>query len=212
MVEKPLNALIVSNGIEGLDQLYKSNQWVQYEVVEVGANFRPDLSSYDILVAPNGTDHIALYRLKEEILDFLAAGKTLLCFDGWFTDWVPGNRWIMDNTKKTIEVRYKIKDDPFGFGQKFSIKDLTYSNGISGWWACGFIEAAEKATVFMEDTWGRPLVVVDEQSTAGTMVLSASGPLADFSYATTDDDKAYAAMTDLYHAILQYVYAKNRKQ
>lgn len=212
MLEKPLKALIISNGIEGLHQLYKSNQWVQYDIAEVSSHFQPDLAGYDILVAPNGTDHIALFRMKDDIRAFLEKGKTLLCFDGWFTDWVPGNRWIMDNTKKTIETRYKIKEDPYGFGNQFSVEDLTFSNGISGWWACGYIEAAEKATILLEDTWGRPLVVIDENSTAGTMVLSASGPLADFSYATTDDDLAYAAMTDLYHAILQYVFTKSNSK
>jgi hypothetical protein len=201
----PLKAVIISNGIEGLEQLYRSNEEIQYDIIEVEEQFNPNLDPYDILIAPNGTDHIALFRIKEKIHQFLAQGKTLFCFDGWFTNWVPGNRWVMDNTKKTIDVRYKIQEDPFGLSKHFSVEDLTFSHGISGWWSCGYIEPAEKASVLIEDTWGRALVVIDDATTNGTMILSASGPLADVSYGTTDDNKAYQAMTDLYKAILQFV-------
>ncbi len=203
---KPLQAAIISNGIEGLDRLYRPNQWVEYRLLTVDADFRPDLSPYDLLIAPNGADHIALYRNRDQINEFLHAGKALFCFDGWFTDWVPGNRWIMDNSKKTIDVRYTVKDDPFGIGEQFSVEDLNFSHGISGWWACGYIEPAPGASVLLEDTWERPLVVIDDQTTNGIMVLSASGPLADFSYATTDDNRAYQAMQDFYHALLRFVH------
>jgi len=114
----------------------------------------------------------------------------------------------MDNTKKTIDVRIKIRDDRHGMGTHFEVEHLNFSHGIAGWWACGYIEAAEGATVFLEDTWGRPLVVIDEQTTPGLMVLTASGPAADLSYATTDDDKAYQAMTDLYKGFLHLAYAR----
>ncbi len=201
-----LKAAIIYNGIEGLDQLYRDNELVAYDLLEVTASFQPDLTDYGLLVVPNGSDQVALYRIRDLIADFLAAGKTLFSFDGWFTDWVPGNRWIMDNSKKTIDIRYRIKDDPFGISHHFNVEDLNFSHGISGWWACGYIKAAPGALVLLEDTWGRPLVVIDQFTTAGTMVLSASGPLADFSYATTDDDKAYQAMADFYRSLLHFVH------
>ncbi len=205
MKENPLKALLISNGIEGLSLLYRSNDTIQYDVIEIDENFNPNLSDYDVLIAPNGTDHIAFYRIKDKVRAFLDHGGTLLCCDGWFTNWIPNNRWIMDNTKKTIDVRYKIKDDPFGLSEHFNIEDLTYSNGISGWWACGYIEPAPNASVFIEDTWGRPLVVIDDSSTNGLMILTASGPAADLSYATTDDDKAHKAMTDLFKAFIHLI-------
>lgn len=205
---KQLKALIISNGIEGLSRLYQSNDHIHYDIVEVTQHFDPDFTGYDIVIAPNGTDHVALFRIKERINEFLGQGGTLFCFDGWFTDWIPGNRWIMDNTKKTIDIRYKLKDDPYELGKQFSPEDLTFSHGISGWWSCGYIEPAPKASVLLEDTWGRPLIVIDESTTRGLMILSASGPLADVSYATTDDNKAYKAMADLYRAILQFVQYK----
>lgn len=205
---KPIKALIISNGIEGLNSLYKSTAHIQYDVLEVTSGFDPDLTPYDLLIAPNGTDHLAMYRIRERVKDFLQQGKVLFCFDGWFTDWVPGNRWVMDNSKKSSEVRYRIKDDPYGMSEHFSAADLTFSHGISGWWSCGYIEAAPEATVLLEDTWGRSLLVIDQAGTNGIMVLSASGPLADVSYATTDDNRSYQAMTSLYQNILSFVQQK----
>ncbi|MEZ4951019.1 MAG: hypothetical protein R2784_16785 [Saprospiraceae bacterium] len=63
----------------------------------------------------------------------------------------------MDNSKKTIDVRYKIQEDSFGLSRHFSVDDLTNTTppGISSWWSCGFIEPAENASVLIEDTWGR---------------------------------------------------------
>jgi hypothetical protein len=209
---QPLRGAIISNSIEGLDQLYRSDHRIQYDILEITADFQPDLSAYQVLIAPNGTDHVALYRMRDRIHKFLDRGGALLCCDGWFTDWVPGNRWVMDNSRKTIDVRYTLREDPFGVEEQFNIQDLNFSHGISGWWACGYIEAAPGATVLIEDTWQRPLVVVDEVTTNGIMVLSASGPLADLSYATTDDSKAYEAMSNLYKALLNVILQNTPKE
>ena len=46
---------------------------------------------------------------------------------------------------------------------------------------------APGADVLLRDTWQRPMVVLDEVSTAGRMLLTASGPLADVSYAGESD-------------------------
>jgi hypothetical protein len=203
-----IKALLISNGIEGLHDLYQGNATISYEIAEVGPDFAPDLNQFDLVIAPNGTDNIALWRIRAKIADYLQHGGTLFCFDGWFTDWVPGNRWIMDNSKKTIDVRYLPGQDSMGILDKFSLADLNFSKGISGWWACGYIEPADGAEVLVQDTWGRALVVIDRVTTKGLMVLTASGPLADFSYATTDDDGSMAAMSEFYHALLSIVPQK----
>ena len=203
-----LRAVILSNGIEGLPLLYRDRDKITYDTLEVEKNFQPDFTGYDLLLVPNGSDHVAMFRIRDQVKTFLDQGGTVFCFDGWFTDWVPGNRWIMDNSKKTIDTRYYIKDDPGKISEHFSVDDLTFSHGISGWWACGYIEPAPGATVLLEDTWGRPLIVIDEQTTPGLMILTASGPVGDASYATTDDDHSRRVMTDMYQAFLQLVQSR----
>jgi hypothetical protein len=75
-------------------------------------------------------------------------------------------------------VRYRARRDRRGLLAGVPLDHLNFSHGMSGWWACGFIEPAPGADVVLEDTWGRPVVVLDEATTAGAMLLTASGPLA----------------------------------
>ena len=175
-------ALVISNGI-GAERAFPNREDVCFEVAQVGPDFSVDLAGYDILIAPNGTDHVALYRMRQQIRNFLEAGNSLLCFCGWFLDWVPGNRWIHDNSKPTRDVRHFVGEDQLGLLDEVNLTALDHNrHGISGWWACGFIEPAPGATVLIKDTWDRALVVVDTVTTNGLMILTASGPLGDYSH------------------------------
>jgi hypothetical protein len=202
-----LNALIVSNNIVGLTDYYVSNDLVTYTTAYVSGNFNPDLDPYDVLVVPNGSDHVAMLKIKDKVRAFLDAGNALVCSDGWFTHWVPGNQWVMDNTKPTIDVRYTLKTDRHTLFDGIDINDLIYSHGMTGWWACGYIDAASGADVVVEDTWLRPIVVLDEISTGGVMLLTASGPLADVTYAGKKD----GALVLLYRNFLRLVDTKKER-
>ncbi len=201
-----IQAAVIDNGIVGLRQYFQSNEKAHYDFLEVGETVPNDFSDYDLLVVPNGCDQIAMLRMKEPVQTFLNQGKTLFCFDGWFTDWIPGNQWRMDNSKKTIDIRYAIKDDKYDLFENVKVDSFTFSHGISGWWACGYIEAAPQANVVLEDTWGRAIMVLDEQSTPGKMFLTASGPLGDFTYGTTDDETSMNDLVKFYHNLLNKLF------
>ncbi|MFK7924813.1 MAG: hypothetical protein AB8H47_22835 [Bacteroidia bacterium] len=200
-----IKALLVHNHIEGLTETYQSSERIQYDFAYVEQDFNPDLTPYDLLVVPCGTDQVAMLKIKDKVKAFLEAGKTVFCFDGWFTDWLPQNRWILDNSKKTIDIRYHLKDDPYGLFNGVDINSLIYSNGISGWWACGYIEPAPAATILLEDTWQRPIMVMDDKTTPGKMIMTASGPLSDKTYGTTDDDASESDIARLYSNLLAFV-------
>ncbi|CCH54123.1 hypothetical protein BN8_03267 [Fibrisoma limi BUZ 3] len=201
-----VNALLISNNIAGLDEYYVSNELVQYTVCRITKDFDPDLTPYDLLVVPNGSDHVAMLKIKDKVRAFLDAGKALICSDGWFTDWVPGNQWVMDNSKRTIDIRYHLKTDRYGLFSDVDLNELTFSHGMSGWWACGYIRAADGADVVVEDTWQRPIIVLDEVSTNGIMLLTASGPLADVTFSGDRED----ALVKLYRNFLRRVQVKSR--
>ena len=176
-----LKALVVSNDI-GAEQAYPSSSDVEYATVQIGPDFCLDLTGFDLLVVPNGTDHVALFRNREKIREFLNDGKLLFCMCGWFLDWVPGNRWIHDNSKATRDVRHFPGVDVFNLLHGVDLSKLDHnSHGISGWWTCGYIKPADGAQVLIHDTWGRALVVVDDSTTRGLMFLTASGPVGDYS-------------------------------
>ncbi|WP_046245785.1 hypothetical protein [Hymenobacter terrenus] len=196
-----LQALLISNGLVGLEKYYVSNELVQYTTCFITKDFNPDLTPYDLLVVPNGSDHVAMLKIKDKVRDFLDAGKALVCCDGFFTAWVPGNQWVMDNSRPTLEVRYAPGTDRYDLLRGFDLDELNFSHGMSGWWACGYIAAAPAADVVLADTWQRPVVVLDEVSTAGRMLLTASGPLADVTYA----GRTESALVTIYRNFLQLV-------
>ncbi|MCB0637448.1 MAG: hypothetical protein KDC54_12555 [Lewinella sp.] len=201
-----IRAAVFDNGVVGLRPCYVDNDRIRYAFLPLDGGTEVDLAGYDLLIVPNGTDQVAVHRLREPIRAFLAQGKTLFCFDGWFTDWVPGNQWVMDNSRKTIDVRYRIGEDRYGFFDGIALDSFVFSNGISGWWACGYIEPAPGAEVLLADTWDRAVMVWDEVSTPGRMLLTASGPLGDSSYATTDDPNSLGDLARFYHQVLDHCF------
>lgn len=190
----------MSNGTGG-EQGYLGGTDVDFSVAEIGADFALDLSNTDILLVPNGSDNVALGRVSGSIRAFLDGGGTLICCDGWVTPWVPGNEWVMDNDYRTIDVRYRLVDDRFGVMNGVDIDALTFRNGISGWWACGYINAAPGGDVILEDSWGRPIIVVDTVTTNGTIALTASGPIGP--WAGGDNSASGIAINRLYKNLLK---------
>ena len=203
-----IQAAVISSGIEGIEKYFVSSEKVNYTMLEIEKNFNPDLAPFNLLIVPNGSDHIAMAKLKTKVASFLDAGKSLFCFDGWFTDWVPGNQWVMSNEKKSIDIRYTIKTDKYSLFEGVDIKELIFNHDISGWWACGYIEASENADVVMEDTWQRPIIVLDEKTTNGTIILTASGPLGDSGAIPNDDESSSFALGTLYHNMLNLIIKK----
>lgn len=197
-----IQAAVIDNGIVGLRESYRDQSHVSYDFISTSRAEVPNFGSYDLLVVPNGTDQVAMYRWRESVQSFLNQGKTVFCFDGWFTQWLPGSQWVADNRKKTIDIRYFLKEDRYGLFEKVDLNHFIFSNGISGWWSCGYIQPAAGAAVVVSDTWGRCIMMLDEQTTPGTIFATASGPLGDYAYGTTDDAGSMEGLTKLYHNLL----------
>lgn len=201
-----LHAIVISNGIGGADA-YKNTDAIRYEIVEIGPDFDPDFSGYDVLIVPNGSDHVAMLKVRDKVRAFLDQGGVLFCFCGWFTDWIPGNRWIHDCSKATKDVRHFVTTDRYGFFDGVNVAKLDHNrHGISGWWACGYIEPAPGADVVLADPWGRALIVLDETTTAGTILVTASGPLGDYArYGDTD------GLSRIYQNVLRFVATRQNR-
>jgi len=201
-----LKALVVSNDLFELESMFTGNEYIEYRFTPVERDFRLDMSGVDLLIVPNGCDHVAMLKVRAAVREFLHRGGALFCFDGWFTDWIPGHRWVHSNEKATRDIRYSVQTDRHGLFEGVNLDDLQFNHGISGWWACGYIEAAPGSDILLVDTWGRPMIVVDETSTPGLLILTASGPLGDFSYEGTVN-----GLSILYQNMLHYVLTKTTR-
>jgi len=204
-----IEAAVISNGLQGVHAYFISNHRVRYHFLEVDEHFNPDLAPYELLVVPNGCDHIAMAKIKDSVKHFLDAGKSLFCMDGWFTDWVPGNQWVMDNSKKSIDVRYTLCTDRHNLFNDINIDSFIFSHGISGWWSCGYIIPAPHADVILKDTWNRAIIVLDETTTNGVMFLTASAPLGDTAGQATDDRNSMKDLVKLYQQLLDLIIGKS---
>ncbi len=203
-----LEAVIVSNGIHGgTAGLTPADARINARIAETGPDFDLDLDGADLLIVPNGSDHFALMHARDSIARFLARGGSLFCFDGWTMPWLPFHEWVMDNAKRTADIRYHRGVDRHGLLDGVDIDALTFRHGISGWWACGYIDPAPSADILLQDSWGRAIAVVDDVSTPGLLVLTASGPVG----AYDGDDPSAQALSRFYGNMLDLAQSKTPK-
>ena len=66
----PLKGLIIDNGI-GSGGGYPDQPEIVFDRVVTGRHFQPDLSPYDLLIVPNGADHVAMLRLQDQVKQML---------------------------------------------------------------------------------------------------------------------------------------------
>ncbi|OAQ38313.1 hypothetical protein A5893_16120 [Pedobacter psychrophilus] len=204
-----IEAAVINSGVHGSSSAFKNNALVNYTYLNVDENFSPDLTPYHLLLTGNPTDHIALYKIKDKIADFLNQGKTLFCFSGWYTDYIPGNKWIMERDIKSIDIRYFKKSDKNNLLTGVNINELIYQNGISGWWACGHIEPSENAEIILVDTLNRPIMILDQNSTNGTIICTSGGPL---NGKKSKNEEDLHAVNVLYNNLIDYIYKKQRHE
>ena len=174
-----MNIAVLDNGIGYIPEIYNAEKYPahSFTIIPALSLEQADLSEYDMFIAPNGTDHVALFRNREKIQELLDRGGAVLCFCGWTTDWIPGSTWEMQYNipLRTYEVTFPDPDHPLLQGVR--INEVNISNGKRGFWVCGHINAAPDAEILMVNNLNEPVMILDERSTAGTIVATASGPL-----------------------------------
>jgi len=170
-----INALVVSNGIAGLDAFYVDDDLVRYQFRPTTRDFTLDLRDTDLLIVPNGSDHVAMLKARDQVGEFVRSGGSLMCTDGWFTDWIPGHRWVMENSRPTKEVRYFVQRNDETIVDDEILHALIWHHGISGWWACGYIQSDDPVITMICDTWDRPenKGADDESLSSGAAAVTA---------------------------------------
>lgn len=197
-----ISALVINSGTHGSENYFVSTEQIKYTHYYVTKHFDPDLSAYNLLIAGNAVDHIAMFKIKDKIEAFLAQGNCLFCFSGWYTNYIPDNRWIMNTDIKSIDVRYQLGQDRYGIFNGVNIDELIYTNNISGWWACGYIEASAQAEILLTDSLNRPVMILDKKSTKGTIICTAGGPLND---KPRGENESLHAINVLYNNLIDFV-------
>jgi hypothetical protein len=201
-----LRAVVVDNGIHGLREHFVNSPAIRYRFERITADWRP-IFEEDVVIVPNGSDHLAMLHARASIEAVLARGAAVLSFCGCYTPWLPGTIWAHDNTRPNIEVRYHVINDPLDLmGGVDPARLSTDDHGISGWWACGALHTARPDSVVLADTWQRPVLIADMGATRGLIIATASGPLGESDPDAADDQ----GVRRLYRNIIRAV-ARDRE-
>lgn len=204
-----LTATIVDNGIHGLRQNFVDSSLVRYRFESITPDWRPVFDD-DFVIVPNGSDHVALHRARPRIEAVLQRGGAVLCFCGCFMPWLPGTRWIHDNTRDLRGLRYTVVDDRFGLMEGVDPMRLsTEEHGISGWWTCGALITRHAESVVLADTWGRAALIADSHSTPGLVVATASGPLGDADPDAPDAGGAQRLYRNILSAVVHHIESRH---
>ncbi|MDE2155219.1 MAG: hypothetical protein KGJ32_04885 [Xanthomonadaceae bacterium] len=204
-----LSIAVVDNGIHGLRGHFVDSPALRYRFEPIVRDWSPAFAE-DVVIVPNGSDHLSLYRARHSIEAVLARGGAVLCFCGCYTPWLPGTVWRHDNTRPNRDVRYHVASDPLGLMAGVDPQRLgTDAHGISGWWACGELVTACPQSVVLADTWGRPVLIADTRSTPGLIVATASGPLGDRGGAEAAADGPQRLYRNIIRAVSRHLESRH---
>lgn len=171
---------LIDNGVAGLGDYYVAGPGIEYRRERITARWQPDFSADDVLLAPNGTDHVALYEARNAVHALLARGGAVLCFCGFFTPWLPGSQWRHDIGAPLGALRYALRHDALALFEGVEPEALCQdAHGIRGGWACGTIVTAHPTSVVLVDNFARVLMIADQRTTPGLIIATASGPVWD---------------------------------
>jgi len=190
-----MNIALIHSGVAGTEDGYRDDGRHRYRIERIHRAWQPCFDGDDVVLVPNGANHVALLSARERLQAFVARGGALLCFCGFFTPWVPGYLWRHDYRRPLRDLRYHIDQDPLQLCDGVEAERLCVdAHGLRGGWACGEIVGAEGEVlhdhVVLRDNHGRALMVADRDTRAGLVIATASGPLSDDNPDAADDQGA----------------------
>ncbi len=129
-----------------------------------------DLSVFDLIIVPRGSDQEALYAFRTKIYEYLDGGGVLASFGEVTTDWLPGVRW--DGVLPS-------DDGPLQFAathpvlQNLIPTDVHWHHGYTGWCCHGHFKEPKKGEVLIRTETGDPVMYIDRTSTRGTIIAGS---------------------------------------
>ena len=131
---------------------------------------KTDLSNYDTLVFPRGTDQEIVYTEREKIGAFLESKGILISFGEVTMGWIPGCLW--DGVKPEDDEPLLIKKE-HQILKDLDPEDLHWHKGATGWCCHGHFIAPPGAEILVTNTLGDPIMYIDRQSTKGIILVAS---------------------------------------
>jgi hypothetical protein len=158
-----------------------------------------DLPNYDlsetICMVINGlTDQEFLYREKEIIRQFLDQGKVLLFGGHLFREWLPGAKVFIPKSIQSHQDYVVSVAQPHPIFEGVLTKDMTFTKGVSGFFARGHHPLPPGAEGLLSLPGGELITYIDRQSTRGTIIVHAGNDLLAYNDLSTTTSRIGAQL------------------
>ncbi|MFT4921657.1 MAG: hypothetical protein ACI8XM_000861 [Haloarculaceae archaeon] len=138
------------------------------------------LSAYAGLVVSSQADQELLYRNRHQVRDYLDAGG-VVAFSGHLSRrWLPGAACFEPKDIDSHADYEVVEATPHPVFESVSMADLTYQRGVAGFFARGHNPPPAHATTLLRLADGEPVVYLDTESTAGTILVHSGNDLISF--------------------------------
>ena len=170
---KPVEARIgaVYSGISYQHGVLNSEEYRErVEILPVCDLPETDLTAYDVLIFPRGTDQEITYGIRHKIRGFLDSGRVVVSFGEVTKEWLPSCNWdgVVPEDDGPLEIKKK-----HPVLERLEAQDLHWHKGATGWCCHGHFIASPDAEVLVTNELGDPVMYIDRQSTRG-VILAAS--------------------------------------
>lgn len=165
--------------------LIESDYRKNMEVIPVNNLENTDLTDYDVLIFPRGTDEEVALKNSKRIEDFLNDKKVVISFGEIPRNWLPGSQWggvtpeddgplricryiigSSGNKLHDIETRHELFEG-------IENHDLHWHKGATGWCCHGHLIPPAGSEVLVINEAGATMMYLDRNTTAGTMLISS---------------------------------------
>ena len=150
----------------------------KFDVIPATEFSETDISSYDILLFPRGTDEEAMLKNAGRIEDFLNSGKVVISMGEIPRNWLPGTNWdgvipeddgpldICTFKKGDADVKHEIFEN-------IEPNELHWHKGATGWCCHGHLIPPENAEILVVNKRGDAMMYIDRESTKGTLLITS---------------------------------------
>ena len=199
-----IRALVVDCGRPLLKDAYTSSVDVLIDVRKAEEVY--ELDSYELVVLPSTLTGNQSKILEKKIVEYLSKNGVVFCFSSHCIDCLPSNHW--DRSVDIPSIHYALYDDTYNF---FKDVDVSILNRISdhGWKSEGFIKSENEVQVVVCSYEELPVMIVDEISTSGTMVITAGLGILERAVEDVSDQLLRQELHKLWQNMINLVLQRN---
>jgi hypothetical protein len=169
-------AVLDSGAFFGEQQL-KHPLLSKLKVIDVYDFPETDLTSFISLIIPSLIDQEFLFKYRDRIRAFLDTRRVVIFSGNLFLSWLPGGKPFVAKEIRTVND-YKVSVvRPHPIFEGILPKDLTFKQGVAGFFARGHHPPPAGAEVLLTLPDGEPIIYIDRYSTQGTILVHSGNDL-----------------------------------